>query len=254
MLALQADRARGVGLALGEQGPGLLLVVEGREDRVGLLALIPPNVVGVLGVVVARPGGVVAVEDRPAEGRPFDAVAVGPEGVVAAGQDPLERLVGAGLAEDGDAVVLDPRRRRRPSASGTARNLPRCKGLEDSSQRARCSLERSLIVGLTMCPVVLDLRPLGIVEGEADQLALLVLQRGEEPGDGGLGRGALGVRPGRRARTVALGPRRQDQRRRRGQGGRPDGLDELAARDTRTRALVGPQPSSGPPSLCWAVG
>ena len=49
-----------------------------------------------------------AVEDRPAEGRPLDAVAVGPEGVVPAGEDPLERLVGARLAEDGDVVVLEP--------------------------------------------------------------------------------------------------------------------------------------------------
>src|SRR5436305_1730539 len=49
-----------------------------------------------------------AVEDRPAEGRALDAVAVGPERVVPAGEHPFERLVGAGLAEDGDAVVLHP--------------------------------------------------------------------------------------------------------------------------------------------------
>ena len=99
-----------VGLGLGHEGLGLLLVVQGPEDLVGLLALVPPDVVGVLGVLVVVAVGGVAVEDRPAERGPFDAVAVGAKGVVPAGQDPLERLVGPRLAEDGHVVILEAAR------------------------------------------------------------------------------------------------------------------------------------------------
>ena len=96
-----------VGLGLGDKRLGLLLVVQGLEDLVGLLALIPPDVVRVLGVLVVVAVGGVAVEDRPAERGAFDAVAVGAERVVPAGQDPLKRLVGPRLAEDGHVVGVE---------------------------------------------------------------------------------------------------------------------------------------------------
>ena len=93
--------------ALVDESLGLLLFVQGPEDLVGLLALIPPDVVGVLGVLVEVAVGGMAVEDRATEGGAFDAVAVGAEGIVPAGQDPLERLVGPRLAENGHMVVFE---------------------------------------------------------------------------------------------------------------------------------------------------
>ena len=107
LVALELDGAGGVGGFLGDEGLGLLLVVEGLEDLVGGLALEPPDVVGVGGVVGAGAGGVVAVEDGATESAALDAIAVGAEGFVAAGADPFEGLVGAGLSEEGDVVLLE---------------------------------------------------------------------------------------------------------------------------------------------------
>ena len=116
--SLELDGPGVIELGLGQRGLGFLLVVEGLEDLVGLFALVPPDVVGVPGVLVVMAVGRVAVKDRPAEGGPLKAVAVGAQGIVPAGQDPLEGLVGSRLAKDGHVVSpRSPPEYRLPSAS-----------------------------------------------------------------------------------------------------------------------------------------
>ena len=92
-----------------------LFAVEHLEDFVGALRLVPVGVARVIGLFVETLRRV-AVEDRAAEGRAFDGVAVAAARAVPAGEHELE-LAGAGLAEERDgglppkpclaAVVLD---------------------------------------------------------------------------------------------------------------------------------------------------
>ena len=89
---------------LGDQGLLALLAVEGLEDLVGLLGLVVEDVAG---QALLRVAGAVAVDDRAAEGRALDAVAVGAEGDVPAGQLELE-LARARLAEEGDVILAEP--------------------------------------------------------------------------------------------------------------------------------------------------
>ena len=76
LVSLELDRPRAVGVGFGDERLGFLLVVERLVDLVGLNALIPPDVVGVFGVLVVAVRGM-TVEDRAAEGDAFDAIAVG---------------------------------------------------------------------------------------------------------------------------------------------------------------------------------
>ena len=224
-----------VGLGLGHEGLGLLLVVEGPEDLVRLLALVPPDVVGVLGVFVVVAVGGVTVEDRAAESRAFDAVAVGAEGVVPAGQHPLKRLVGTGLAENGHAVVLE--------AAGVVFHLlhePFVAVL--AAEVLHDLLAEGLLLGghvvdrrLDDVPVVADLLPQGMVEREADEFALFRAEAScrtarrpfRRPRKGS---GRLGL-PGR-----GRGPADQGNRPGEGAGGhRPD---KVATRDGRANRAV----------------
>ena len=84
---------------------------------------------------------------------------------------------------------------------------------------------RSAIVGFDDCPVVVDLLPLGVVEREADELALLGRERLVEPGDGRLGGGGAG-----RADVAGHGAGRRADDRGRRQGRRAQGLHEFATR------------------------
>ena len=89
---------------LRHQGGVALLAVEGLEDLVGLLGLVIEDVAGQPLLPVP---GTVAVDHRAAERGVRDAVAVGTERDVSAGQFPLE-LAAAGGAEDGDVVLAEP--------------------------------------------------------------------------------------------------------------------------------------------------
>src|SRR5690606_26116655 len=73
--------------------------VEGLEQLVGLLRLVVIQVMAGLLLTVT-------VDDRTAEGRLLDAVAVGPQREVPAGQFPLE-LPFLRIAEDGAAVLVE---------------------------------------------------------------------------------------------------------------------------------------------------
>ena len=168
---------RGVALGLGHEGAGLLPVVERGEDLVRLLPLEAPDVARVLGVVVAGARGVVAVEDRAAEGRALDAVAVGAEGVVPAREHPLERAARVGLAEDGDVVVLEAARVSLHLPLEPLVALVRAEALEDLLAEGLLLRGHVGDVGVDDLPVVVHLLPLGVVERKADQLLLLGRER-----------------------------------------------------------------------------
>ena len=116
-VAFQRRGLRFVGLGFRDQRPGLFLVVQCAKDLVGLIALIPPDVVGVLRVLGIVAIGSMAVEDRPAESGSFNAVAIGAQCVVTTREYPLERLVESRARRKPPRGTRRTRRRRLPFAS-----------------------------------------------------------------------------------------------------------------------------------------
>ena len=111
-----------------------------------------------------------------------------------AGEDPLERLVGPRLAEDGHVVALE-------SAGVVFHLLHEPLVAILAAQVLHDLLAEGLLLGVQVAdrrlddgPVVADPLPQWVVEREAEQLALFRGDRLVEPGDGGLG-GRRGVGP-----------------------------------------------------------
>ena len=103
LLAAEGDAVL-LGQAAADQRLVALVLVEHLVELVGGLGLRPEDVAGMGGGFVEAFGRV-AVEDRAAEGDVLSRVAVAADRHVAAGHHELE-LLGARLAEDGDAVLL----------------------------------------------------------------------------------------------------------------------------------------------------
>ena len=158
--------------ALAISALGFLLVVQGLEDLVGLFALVPPDVVGVLGILVEVPVGGVAVEDRPAERRSLETVAIGAQGIVAAGQHPLEGLVGSRLAKDGHVVSVEAPRVVLHLLREALQAVLAAKTLHDLVAKGLLLLVQVVDRRLDDFPVVLDHRPQRVVKREANLLAL----------------------------------------------------------------------------------
>ena len=198
---------RNIGFAggFGDEGLGGLLRVEGLEDLVGLLRLIVEQVF--LGIFVA-----VAIDDGTTEGGFVRAVAVGPQGEVAAGQFPLE-LAAAGRAEQGDAVraeaavvvlglLLDPL-----VAVGAGDFL------HDFVNQGLLVLgvERAFNHRLGDVPVGANPRAKRVFKFKADRLLLLVAEQAIQPGDRPF-RLALLTRCGMNKTRKQSRPRRGSQR------------------------------------------
>ena len=170
--SLELDGPGVILLGLGNERLGFLLVVQGLEDLVGLFALVPPDVVGVLGVFVVMPIGGVAVEDGPAECRSLQAVTIGAQGIVPAGQHPLERLVGSRLAKDGHVVGVKAARVVVHLLHESFVTVLAAKSLHDLLAKGLLLHVQVADRRLDDLPVVLDHRPQRVVEREANLLAL----------------------------------------------------------------------------------
>src|SRR5690606_32721672 len=105
-LAAELHRVRAFLVArIAQQGLRALLAVERLEQLVRPLSLVPVDVAAVVGRLVEALGGV-AVEDRAAERRTLDGIAIAPPRNVPARQHEL-KLPTARLAEQRDRALLE---------------------------------------------------------------------------------------------------------------------------------------------------
>ena len=151
---------------------------------------MPPDIACMVGLLVKTTSGV-AVEDRPTEGGVLDRVAIGANGQVTAGEHPLE-LAGSGLAEDRAGVLVKATRIVLHLLLKTLVAILGGHALKDLQDHLLLVSIVELAdrggLGINDEPVVVDHRALCMVEGHADQLALVVLQAVEELLDHRLGR------------------------------------------------------------------
>ncbi len=176
-----------------EEGGLALLAVEHLVDLVGTHRLVPVGIPLVGGSLVEALVGGVAVEEGAPEGGAFDRVAVAAAGAVAAGEHELE-LAGAGFAEDSHrgatleavdpAVPLD-------LVVDLLGVLLAVEPHEDLLDHGLLVLGERFHLGLGDLPVVVDLEAQLVIEGEADDLPLLVVQAVVEGFHEGLRRGLL---------------------------------------------------------------